>query len=341
DAENLAFLPDGRILLVQKHGRVLVYKNGAVLPTPFIDLSDRVNDYWDHGLLGIAVDPSFATNGYVYLLYTYENDPSQYAGTKTARLARYTAVGDTASPSTERVLLGTVVGSSCQNFPPGTDCIPSDEPSHSIGTLKFASDGTLFVSTGDAASSAFVDPLALRSMDLTSLAGKMLRIDPTGQGLPTNPFWTGNASDNRSKVWAYGVRNTYRFHLRPGSDVPYGGDAEWSSWDEVNVFSRGANLGWPCYEGNYIQPGYQPLATCQALYAQGPGAVKAPLVATDHQGGGMAHTGGPFYTGTAFPAQYQGAYFFGDYANGWIRTLRVDSNDNLVSGPTDFATGAD
>src|SRR5205814_10692589 len=123
---NAAWLPDGRILFTEKAGLVKVFKNGAILPTPFIDITNEVNDYWDHGLLGIAADPNFATNGFVYLLYTYEDNSANYSGTKTGRLARYTAVGDTASPSTEVVILGTVVGSSCQNFAAGANCIPSD-----------------------------------------------------------------------------------------------------------------------------------------------------------------------------------------------------------------------
>ena len=82
-----AFLPDGRILVALKGGVVRVIKNGALLPTPLIDISDRVNDYWDRGLIGIAADPNFASNGFVYLYYTYEHNAADYEGTKTARLS--------------------------------------------------------------------------------------------------------------------------------------------------------------------------------------------------------------------------------------------------------------
>ncbi len=109
---NFVFLGDGRILISEQAGRVRIYKDGALLPTPFIDIRDRVNGFGDRGLIGMAVDPNFATNGYVYLHYTYENDPVDYAGPKTARLTRVTAVGDTASPATETVILGTKVGRS-------------------------------------------------------------------------------------------------------------------------------------------------------------------------------------------------------------------------------------
>jgi glucose/arabinose dehydrogenase/PKD repeat protein len=265
-----AFFPDGRIAIAEKAGVVRLVKNGALLPTPLIDVSSQVNDYWDRGLIGITVDSSFASNPYLYLLYTYENNPNDYEGPKTARLTRVTVTGDTASPSSQVVVLGTVVGTvsqpSCKNFAPGSDCLPSDGASHSVGNVKMTSDGTIVVTVGDSADFNTVDADALRAQDLDSLSGKVLRVDRAGKGLSTNPFWTGNADDNRSKVWAYGIRNAYRFNLRPGSDVPYLGDVGWADWEEISVASAGANLGWPCYEGSGQQGGYAPFAVCQTLY---------------------------------------------------------------------------
>ncbi len=331
-------LPDGRILIAEKAGVVKVYKNGAVLGTPFLDIRERVNAYQDRGLLGLAIDADFARNGFVYLLYTYENDPGDSTGPKTGRLARYTAVGDTASPASEAVLLGTSVGRTCKDFPPGADCIPSDSPSHSVGNIKVAPDGTLFVSLGDGAEYSYVDRDALRAQDLDSLAGKLLRITPGGTGLPTNPFWNGSAASNRSKVWSFGLRNPYRFNLRPGSAIPYLGDVGWNSEEEINVATAGANFGWPCYEGPHRQSGYEPQPECQTLYARGPSAVKMPLYSWSHAGGSASATGGTFYTGTSYPAPSQGAFFFADYSQGWIRSLTVDAQDNLL-GVREFATG--
>jgi glucose/arabinose dehydrogenase/endonuclease YncB( thermonuclease family) len=338
------FLPDGRILIAQQNGVVRVFKNGALLPTPFIDIQNRVNDFWDHGLLGIAADPNFATNGFVYLLYTYENNAADYEGKKSSRLARYTASGDTAAPNTELVLLGSVVGAGCESQLMA-DCIPSEYSSHSIGNVKFASDGTLFVTTGDGSSFNEVDDRALRAQNLDSLAGKMLRITNTGAGISTNPFWNGNPNANRSKVWAYGLRNSYRFNLQPGSDDPYYGDVGWNSTEEISVAKKGANMGWPCYEGPAQQTGYASKSVCQALYNQGATAHREPLISWGHNFGGTccssAATGGTFYSATAYPAQFQGAYFYADYGKDWIRYLRVDANDNLVAGSdTGFATGA-
>ncbi len=338
---SFAQLPDGRVLIAEKAGTVRILKGGTLLPTPFIDFRSQVNDYWDHGLIGIAADKDFAQNGYVYLLYTYENDATQYNGAKTARLSRVTASGDTANPATAMTLLGATVGSTCDTTPAGTDCLSSDSPSHSVGAVRTAADGTLYVAVGDGASFNYVDDDALRAQSLDRLNGKLLHITTGGAGVPGNPFWTGNAADNRSKVWAYGLRNPYRFNLRPGTNLPFLGDVGWDTWEEQNVGVAGANFGWPCYEGNAIQSGYQPKATCQALYGQGTGAMRAPLIVWNHNGASSASTGGAFSTGTTFPAAFQGAYFYADYAANWIRYAKVDANNALVGGPTDFAAAAD
>ena len=325
-------LPDGRLLIAEKSGVVRVYANGALLTTPLLDIRDRVNDYQDRGLMGLAVDPQFAANGFIYLLYTYDDDAWDDFEPKVGRLARYTVVDNTASPTSEVILLGTQVAPSCNDLPAGSDCIPSDSPSHGVGHLEFAPDGALFVTLGDAAHWDYVDDNALRAQDLDSLAGKLLRINRFGEGLATNPFWTGEAQANRSKVFSYGLRNPYRFHLRPGTGRPYLGDVGWDQYEELNVATAGANFGWPCYEGPEQQGGYAPKAVCQALYARGPSAVKPPLYSWDHSAGSACSTGGFFYTGTDYPSSYWGTYFFGDYAQQWLRSLRVDENDNLIPG---------
>jgi glucose/arabinose dehydrogenase len=136
---------------------------------------------------------------------------------------------------------------------PVQDCIPSDSPSHSIGTVTFSPDGSaLFVGTGDGAHFNFTDKRALRSLQLNSMAGKIFRIDPiTGQGLPSNPFYDGDPNSNRSKVYNLGLRNPFRFTIHPQTGIPYIGDVGWNSWEEINT-GIGKNFGWPCYEGGPI-----------------------------------------------------------------------------------------
>ncbi len=334
-----ATLPDGRILVAEKAGVVRVLRNGTLLPDAFLDLRTRVNDYWDRGLLGIAADPAFATNGYVYLFYVHEDDPFTYSGPKTSRLVRVTATGDTASMASEVVLLGGAGGASCLLLPEGADCIPADGPSHNGGAIRFSADGALWVATGDASSFTTVDPRALRTQRLDTLAGKLIRVGRDGRGLSGNPFFTGDADAVRSKVWSYGFRNPFRFTIRPSTGRPYVSDVGAGHFEEVNVARPGLNYGWPCYEGPAPQPGYQPLAECQALIGQGPAAVATAIAGYPHLTGSASITGGAFYTGTALPDIYQGAFFFGDFVRNTLSYVTVDDADMVASPIKGFATG--
>ncbi len=317
-------LPDGRVLIAEKAGVVRIVSGGRLLPDAFIDLRARVNDYWDRGLLGLAADPAFAQNGFVYLFYVHEDDPFTYSGPKTSRLVRVTAMGDEADPATEVVLIGG---------------IPADSPSHNGGALRFGPDGALWITTGDASSFNAVDTRALRTQQLDSLAGKLLRVGTDGRGLADNPFWNGNADAVRSKVYAYGFRNPFRLTFRPGTGRPYIADVGANDWEEVNAVVRGGNHGWPCVEGPLPQAGYQALAECQALYAQGAGVVSLPLVAYPHVPGTASVTGGAFYTGTAFPDRYRGAYFFGDFSRGALHYVSIDGADGVAGPIKGFGTG--
>ena len=339
DTVGLTFAPDGRMFIWQKTGVVKIFKNGVLLSTPFIDIRSRVNSYGDRGLLGLALDPAFATNGYVYLLYTFESgsNPNSSAA-RTSRLTRVTANPanlDVALPNSEIVLLGTLGNRACSRFAAGSDCIPSDGDSHSIGTLRFAPDGKLFVGIGDGAGYIGTDPLALRAQDLNSYSGKILRVNPDGTAPGDNPFDDGTNSI-RSKVYSYGLRNPYRFNLHPVTGEPYIGDVGWGSWEEINT-GRGANFGWPCYEGQLAQTDYQAqFPLCQQL----PLSVVTPPLYTYSHAEGNTVIGGSFYNATQYPQQYRGNFFFADYSNGFIRRMTFDANGNLT-GVLPFATGVD
>ena len=376
----VAWTPDGRMLIAQKNGVVRVYAGGALLPTPFVDISSQVNNIWDRGLLGIAVHPDFPTTPYVYLLYTY--DPPEVVGNtglggpdglgaRVSRLLRVTADPNNlnvALPGSELVILGTNsiyanIGNpnnrstaeppSCQNGAIFTwDCLPSDSPSHTIGTLRFAPDGSLYVGNGDGADFSGVDPRAVRVQSVDSLAGKIMRINPltggTGQpadGYADNPFYNGDLTSNRSRVYNFGLRNPYRFTIHPITGEVYIGDVGYNTWEEMNR-GTGANFGWPCYEGrdggvSQQQTAYASQPVCQALYAAvagGTATVAAPLFAYDHTGGGASINSGDFYAGTTYPAVYQGALFYGDYNRQQIWYMTFDAGGNVVSAHNPFGT---
>ncbi len=338
---DFAFLPDGRLLVAEKHGIVRIFENGRALTRPFVDLSSRVDTDGYRGLLAVQVDPEFVTNHYVYLLYVRKSTGSAGAPT-TVRLARVTAAGDFARPGSEQTLLGAAGKGSCLDLPRGSDCIPSDRD-HDGGDVVFAQDGTLFVSTGDGGGrDDLIEPTALGAQDVDYLGGKILHITREGKGVSSNPFWNGDEDANRSKVWAYGLRNPFRFTLRPGSGVPYVGDVGAGMWEEIDVATRGANLGWPCYEGRTRYWRYGRTSECRALYAKGPAAIRMPALAYRHgtPTGGQSVTGGVFYTGTNAPERYRGGYVYGDWEVGWLRILRFDRTGRVVGSPERFATDA-
>ena len=375
----IAFTPDGRLLVAEKRGRVYVVENGVKLSTPFINLEDEILDQGDRGLLGLAVDPNFADNGYVYLLYGVDpngdgNDEEQET---FGRLTRYTASAadpNRADLSSRKVLIGETWGTG----------IPSCHTSHGPGTLRFGSDGTLLISAGDASPSSgkdkggnhpncfgpgkFSDDQDIgtfRAQYLGTLAGKILRVDPaTGLGLPSNPYYTGNPSDPQSRIWAYGLRQPFRFAVRqngspdPTAGAPgsvYIGEVGWGQYEEINVVPAGGglNFGWPCYEGPRVVNQYinlnPPRAGCDTI-----GSPENPADTTQgliywHQTDptkskpqgvlGASVTAGDFYTADRYPETYRGGFFFADFVGGWIRVLKVDDRDRF-DALLDFATDA-
>jgi uncharacterized repeat protein (TIGR01451 family) len=290
----------GRIYVVERAGRVWLIEDGQRLATPFLDVSQEVGGWRDYGLLGFALHPNFESNGYVYLLYVvdhhhlmyygtpqYDPNADEYLGWPTqGRIARYTADPGTGRrtviPSSRLVLLGDEPG----------EGFPIMHQSHGTGALAFGTDGTLLAVSGDGAcynhtdlgsdadtyyARALSDGIigadqdigALRSQYLGSLSGKLVRLDPdTGDGVPSNPFYDpAEPRSARSRTWALGLRNPYRFSLKPGtgSHDPadgnpgtfYLGDVGWNSSEDLHVVNApGQNFGWPIFEGLVANAGY-------------------------------------------------------------------------------------
>lgn len=298
---GLTFAPDGRMVVWSKDGRLWVTDaDGTTHASPVLDIHDEVGEWRDHGMLGCALDPDFLVNGRVYLLYVvdyhhlalagtaeYDDDANSYFHSSIARIARYQLEVDANFQSVVAGSRTVLVGETLSTG------IPILHESHGIGTLAFGTDGTLLASCGDSASYLTVDdggfpggswgpqalglgiiPLkeeigAYRAQLVDSHCGKILRIDPeTGDGVPSNPFYdAGEPRAPRSRVWSLGLRNPFRFCVRPetGSHAPsdgdpgvlYIGDVGWDNWEELNIAGRPAvNFGWPLYEGMNPLNGY-------------------------------------------------------------------------------------
>jgi glucose/arabinose dehydrogenase len=342
----MAWAPDGRLFVIEKPGRLKVVAPGGTTATTILDISSQVNDFHDRGLLGLAVDSSFASNGYVYLLYTYDVRPmtQDSDAPMVSRLERYT-VSPTNVVASRRVLLGSYTSGACPAPSNRVDCIPSDDTSHSIGTVRSAPDGTLWVGSGDAASFTFVDPRAFRTYDERSMAGKIMHVDRNGRGLPGHPFCPLDANLDHvcSKVWAGGFRNPFRFKLRPGGGLTVG-DVGWGTREELDLIPTGSGggrlYGWPCYEGSAHTGGYLDRDECGAEYAK-EGTANAhvpPDYEYPRAGASAAVLGGPTYTGDEYPADYHGDVFFGDYALGFIKKANLDAQGRIAS-VDNFASG--
>ncbi len=373
----VAWSPDGRNMFIgEKGGVIKVARDGSTDANVVIDISDRVNDLQDRGLVDFALDPNFQSNGYIYLLYTYDppevfdNVGNGFAGpdgrgNRAGRLERFTldsATGFTTVVSgSEEVILGK--NSTWNNFngftdstanfgePQGgqvngqfiEDFINSDSRSHTVGSLAFANDGSLFVSIGDGASFSRTDPRALRVQDVNSLSGKVLRIDPaTGQGLSDNPFYDGNPNSNASRVYQLGLRNPWRLTLDPRTNNLFIGETGLNSYEEINTGGAGANFGWPFFEGrqgaNSSTPGYRDLPQAAAFF-QNNNALP-PQISLSHQAGGTnAIVVGGIVFDSDLGIQYEGDIFYNDLYRGVVRHVDVAA-DGTLSGATVFTTGA-
>lgn len=350
-----AVAKDGRVFIAEKSGRVRVVEDGVLLPDPFVDLSPEVNDSADRGMLGIAVHPNFPAQPYIYVSYTY--DPPEvrrvYAesGARVALVLRLEADADNlsqAKPGSGAVILGTnstfehignpEVGDaepfSCFDGDGGfvRDCVATEGTSHTTDFLKFAPDGSLFVSVGDGIVNGKGN---WRAQDPNSLNGKILRIDPmTGNGYASNPWYDGDLTANRAKVWAIGLRNPFKFTFHPTTGAIWVGEVGNSTWEELNVGAAGDNFGWPCYEGQERMTNWE---ICAPLF-EGDAPVTHALVTYPHQATPPrgAVIGGDFYTGTKYPGAYRNSYFYTDFNGGIIWNLRLNADGSTTQ--TDFAT---
>lgn len=310
DGQGIQYLADQR-------GLVWRLDDGVKQNTPFLDIREEVSNvnFGAGQLTGFTLDPDFDNNGHVYALYT-----TTESGVSFGRLTRFTrSAGDPTiiDRSTSRHLFGktATTGLVAAHF-------------HSLGDIEFGEDGTLLFSWGDSASNSVDDPSHFNSQNLDVPAGKVFRINPrTGRGFATNPFFDGDYGSLRSKIWAYGIRNGYRFSVQPGSGSQHLsvgnpgrlllGDVGRDRFEELNVVNRGNNLGWPYFEG---------IAQFRDGVSGGPFVF--PAVSLNHPTA-RSVTGGVFMEGDNYPAEFQDKYLMADFVVGWIRAFDVKADGSV------------
>jgi len=282
-----------RLFILEQNGLVRIVKNGSLLPTPFIDVTALSSCCGEQGLLGLAFAPDYATSGVFYLSYTNNSGDSE--------IRRYTVSSnpDVANPS------GTLILSVDQPF-----------DNHNGGNIAFGPDGYLYIGFGDGGSGG--DPQG-NGQNLNTLLGKMLRIDvnaPTYTVPPSNPF-VGIAG--LDEIWAYGLRNPWRWSFDRGTRDLYIADVGQGSIEEVDVqpasSDGGENYGWNVCEGNATYPPPSSPGSCPSTRG-----FTFPVLQYDHSQG-CSITGGYVYRGCRMP-DLRGTYFYSDICSGFIRTFK-------------------
>jgi len=303
----MAFAPDGRLLVAQQSGALKIVKDGQTLATPFVQL--KVDSAGERGLLGVAVDPAFATNHFVYVYYTV---PGRSGVAPHNRVSRFTAAGDIAAKRSETILLELNDLTSAVN--------------HNGGALNFGPDGKLYVAVGENNDGA-------NAQSFSNLLGKILRLNPDGSIPSDNPFLAQTVGQNQV-IWAIGLRNPFSFAFDRFNGNMIINDVGERTWEELNPGRRASNYGWPQTEGPTTA---RRVRAPLFAYTHGNSATT-----------GNSIVGAAFYTPEArtFSRKFAGVYFFADLTSGWIRiynptTQAVGGFATNISVPVALAVNDD
>lgn len=302
---NIQNAGDERLFIVEQGGKInIIQPDGDLSPTPFIDISSKISTGGERGLLGLAFHPDFQNNGFFFLNYT-----NQAGDTHISRFSVNSGNPDLADPDSELLILSYT----------------QPAANHNGGDILFGPEGYLYISSGDGGQSG--DP-ANNAQNLNEFLGKILRIDvdhPDGQqpySIPVdNPFV--NIPNVKEEIWAYGLRNPWRFTIDEVDGNIWIADVGQASLEEINkqpLSAGGINYGWRCYEGT------QPFNTSNCPAAS---ELTFPIAEYSHTEG-CSITGGKVYRGNQYPTM-TGFYFFADYCSGIIGTVSPDETLNILS----------
>lgn len=296
-----------RIFVVSQKGLIYVFKNAPSVKSAkiFLDIRDKVKYGGELGLLGLAFHPDYKNNGYFYVNYT-TSDPLR------SIIARYTVHSknrNSANKKSEHILFQ----------------LNQPYSNHNGGQLAFGPDGYLYIAFGDGGSGG--DPHN-NGQSKSSFLGKILRIDVNCASdsknycIPSeNPF-TGNTQGYKEEIYAYGLRNPWRFCFDPVTGWMWAGDVGQNSWEEIDIIEKGENYGWRIMEGNHC---YNPSSDCDTS------GLTLPIWEYGHdEHGNCSITGGYVYRGTKHSELY-GKYIYGDYCSGRIWALSYDGTNTSTN----------
>jgi glucose/arabinose dehydrogenase len=301
DPTAMAFAGN-RIFVTEKGGVIRIIRpDGKLRKKPFHTLSVSANQ--ERGLLGIAIDPNYAANKFIYVYYTTGPGAKRYSGSenRVSRLKRVASGG-----IKEKILL---------------DHIPSMTSIHNAGDLHFGFDGKLYISVGENGC------CMAKAQELDTLLGKILRINKNGTIPEDNPF--NHVGGARRETYAYGFRNPWRFAPRASNQTFLVADVGQDTWEEISSLKKGGNYGWPLYEG----PCPFNQVNCNTAGVDYAGTSK-PIHWYHHTLGdetGRMITGGAFAENSNYPPPYANAFFYADGGGGWLHVLTLDDSNRVVN----------
>lgn len=295
---------DERLFIVEQPGVIKILNaDGSTNATPFLDITSHVGDSgYEQGLLGLAFHPDYATNGYFFVYYTNNS-----GNTQVSRFSVDDTNPDIANPDSELFIFD----------------VNQPFSNHNGGCISFGSDGYLYIGLGDGGAAG--DP-GNRAQNLLNYLGKMLRIDidntenGNNYAIPADNPFVGNP-DALDEIWAYGLRNPWRFSFDTVTNNLWIADVGQNAWEEVNretATIAGLNYGWRCYEGN---------ATYNSSGCPEDFELTFPIATYSHAGGNCSITGGYVYRGSVY-SDIEGLYFFADVCTGMIGT--IDFLGNMI-----------
>lgn len=299
---------DPRLFIGELPGRIRIAQNGALLPTPFLDISGRVYRNGEGGLLSLAFDPHFSTNGFVFVHFV-----EAVAGTNGNIVVERYRVSASDPNRLDPASAATIIQ------------IPHDMFSnHYGGRVAFGPDDMLYLSTGDGGGGG--DPL-MNAQNTASLLGKLLRLDVSVLPYkipPDNPIWPGTTQP--TEIWAIGLRNPFRYAFDFPAGSLYIGDVGQNEYEEVDLLPAnvaGVNYGWNIMEATHCCCAGSVINACDVS------GLTLPVYEYDHSHGDCAVIGGYVYRGATIP-QLEGLYLFSDNCGGWLRSLFIEKGSANV-----------
>lgn len=284
----------GRLFIIEQPGRIMIIKEGQILEAPFLDIRDRVGDSGnEQGLLGLAFHPDYKENGFFYVNYTDKNGDTM--------VSRFTVSEDPnrADPGSESKVL----------------TISQPFANHNGGHVLFGPQGYLWISTGDGGSAG--DPQG-NAQNLDNLLGALLRVDVNQE-----PYVIPEDNPFGDEIWAYGLRNPWRFRFDPATGDLYIADVGQSAWEEIDYLPAGApggaNFGWDYREGSHPFEGDPPQDA----------DLIDPVAEYNQSSGDCSVSGGAVYRGAL--SAWQGVYLYGDFCSGAVRGLLQVEDGSWVS----------